>query len=380
MYRIQELSSYFVLLAYLLASSGCVLYDGRPNLLLNWSFDQWCGDAPCDWEVAVGHVRKSGPTWSAGDRGAALLGPETELQQVVSGTWTVDVYHDCWYIDAVVDTDNGDATIELDFGADGTSEWTQQVPVGEWSEVHATLLPPVYYSSVAAIVHKASGSATAARLQLRTAHQEYPGGDGNYAPPCDGPQVVAPAPDGFPCESDDGCAGSTCAYAGADGLSWSDYGSWYSAAGISTTCGGCAEDVECAGGEVCGTDAVAGGFLYRACEAPGNAALAEACAEDAECETGICEAGRCSECREGGETCGCVERVVNGIWRVAHTCEGGSRRAGDRCLMSEDCASGACDGAALSACANDGRTCATDTDCGPADQCVLIGVRDGVCG
>jgi Cys-rich repeat protein len=115
------------------------------------------------------------------------------------------------------------------------------------------------------------------------------------------------------------------------------------------TCGECATDDDCASGEVCGVDSLdkQGVRAARVCSAPKARTLGELCAADAECESGACNQGACSECNathacKGGATCG----VAAEEWLTAEAslCDPGAarRKPGQACTSDGDCLSGTC--------------------------------------
>jgi hypothetical protein len=123
--------------------------------------------------------------------------------------------------------------------------------------------------------------------------------------------------------------------------------------------------------------------VWGSCVSPATRALGEQCLGDAECGTGICCDGVCSECC-GVSSCAdgavCLRRAEADVDddRIPPQCPAG-RASGEACFTGLDCASGECAGDALSICASDGRTCASAADCPSEAECVALGVRDGIC-
>jgi hypothetical protein len=98
---------------------------------------------------------------------------------------------------------------------------------------------------------------------------------------------------------------------------------------------------------VCGVGE-AQGWVVRTCVPPARRKLGEICAVDAECQSGACNEGACSECNgaspcKGGEGCGQAE--AEWLTVEAHVCDPGSgeRKNGQACTHDDDCESGRCD-------------------------------------
>jgi hypothetical protein len=134
------------------------------------------------------------------------------------------------------------------------------------------------------------------------------------------------------CESEAVCASGRCLH----GLPFNN-----------ATCAECEHDSDCTGGQLCGLQVLDGGAA-RVCEEPRALPLGALCGENAQCDSGVCCFGACSECcgdfapcQDGAE---CGSSQVPGA-SAMQLCGFGmqQRAAGEPCGSSRDCASGSCD-------------------------------------
>ena len=130
-----------------------------PDLLSDAGFDLWCGKTLCDWEIESGSVEKV-PTWHEADAGASLVGADVAISQA-----NLDASSDttgCITFSLLADADDGaDLTLEMDFLADGTVEWSAPIPADDWEQVSFHVTPPDWWRGVRFRIRK-SGDARAA--------------------------------------------------------------------------------------------------------------------------------------------------------------------------------------------------------------------------
>ena len=159
-------------------------------------FDDWCGDQLCHWTLVDGQIAKA-PTWHERDSGVELVGPHVTLRQQPNIESVA-----CLEFKVIADIDPAAAVyVELDFLADGTPEWREQLPSAQWQPLTFLVAAPTWYDSVALTIRKESdGHAVLARLEL---------GDGSG---CTGtPISLDNRPAGAGCDTADQCASGTCA-------------------------------------------------------------------------------------------------------------------------------------------------------------------------
>jgi len=363
-------------LAMVLALPLLMAGECEAPLVKDSSFDLWCGDTLCAWQVDAGTVAKA-PTWHQRDYGVELVGPDTTISQLLP-YGSADV--SCIHFDLLAKVDaSASVTLALDFDDDGVTDATQALSTGAWTPVQYRWVTPTYFQSVRMSIRKSGdGQVILARIQASKA-TDCPG-----APPVGALQ----RPPGATCESALQCAAGTCRARplGAELIG--------DPATPRQVCAACAADADCGAGLLCGL-AFSPSFPepYPACVAPPAATLGARCLEAAECATGVCCQGVCSTCcaDAGGPACGpgetCAERPrdANGDpLRAPFQCSpaGGRAAAQAPCLADDDCASGHCTGPAqLNVCAADGRWCATVADCPTPEQnpCIALGVAGGRC-
>ncbi len=333
------------------------------------SFELWCGDHLCAWRTDRGSVRRV-PTWHEKDFGVELLGDGARISQHAS----LDEDAACLRFELTAEIeDHASLILEMDFLDDGVVEFSQIVPSAGWAPLRFDVPTPAWYSGVRFIVRKTGpGRAILAQLDVSKS---------------DGCTTARPSlpnrPLGAVCSAAGDCASGKCEK--GDGFE-------------EPSCSGCATDADCAPGEACGLEAGPLRSLYRACGPKLRHLLGERCAESAECATGVCCGGVCSECCagagpacSGGRACEHVAidpKIV--FLRVPSLCAPGKSTGapGAPCLGGTDCASGRCTGdGMMSLCQGDGRRCTVPADCkgsGPdgatdPETCVALGTAGGRC-
>jgi hypothetical protein len=163
-------------------------------------FDDWCGDRLCHWTLVEGDIAKA-PTWHERDYGVDLIGPRVTLTQQPD----IDSVG-CLEFKVIADIDPAASVyIELDFRADGSSEYRERVPSARWQPLSFLVSAPSWYDAVALTIRKESdGRAVLARLEL---------GDGEG---CTGtPIPLDGRPPGAWCETAQQCASGACSAAKA---------------------------------------------------------------------------------------------------------------------------------------------------------------------
>lgn len=351
-------------------ADSCITND----LLLNASFDLWCGDELCGWVVEAGEVIQV-PTWHELDSGAELRGEYVALSQYAPAGPDEAA---CVEFSLLADADLGaELELQLDFLDDGVVDWQSPISAEDWSATSYKVRTPVWFEGIRFRIVK-RGDARAVIAQVRALGVD----DGL----CSGePVVLHDLPEGVECDTADACGGGYCEQIPYPGST---------ATLEAQTCAACGDDADCGTGLACGLDWSDLVYGHRDCVESGAKALGEVCVSDAECGSGICEASQCAECGDQDPCAdgGACERHLpldvlapaQGLLRP-YTCTGtvGSRLAGEGCLADEDCASGTCQGTGLvKVCDPDGRPCQSDSDCPLVDfgaECVTVAVADGTC-
>jgi hypothetical protein len=287
-------------------------------LIRNPNIERWCGDIPCDWQVE-GEVKRVG-TWHPNDYGVSLVSDDAML---VQENGTVDYRDtDCFNFAMVAKIDKGvKAFLELDFLADGSVEFSQRLPVSDWQRRTFRVTAPEWYSKVRFIIRKQGpGLAILAEISAQTAKGE-----------CSAPPVeLLERPQGAVCSRDDQCAEERACTSGR--------------------CGACDSDASCNDRQVCALQDV-DNTRYKICVDRASAPLGAACDRDAQCDTGLCAEGACSQCAtdsecEEGELCShAVGRPGNSrYWLKLCGAGQSTREAGDACTDNLDCESRDCEG------------------------------------
>ena len=332
-------------------------------------FDLWCGDALCAWKVDSGAIKRV-PTWHRSDYGAELVGDPVVLSQVSKAT-SKDV--NCFQFDLITDQDDKvDITIEMDFLADGTIEYSHPVASDDWVPARYRITPPTWFDKVRFIIRK-QGPGRAVLTQIKVS---------KGADCTDKPIDLKDRPNGVKCSAAADCKSGFCAPV----QQWrSDIGD-----AMVSVCSACRGGTDCTSQDICGVETDAN-YLYLGCGAPKRRPFAHRCLADAECSTGYCCQGICSQCCAGkgcsaNTTCQLLDYNSLGEdysaqilpWQCSPLQGQGS--AGEVCLSDKDCASGKCAGTGqLKQCFLDGRQCKADTDCPLWNACFPMGIAGGLC-
>ena len=352
----------------LFAMAGCI----PEGSLDNEDFDLWCEDGLCSWDIIDGKVEKSS-TWHRKEIGAKLVGNPAAIGQRIA-----DVNRECFRFTVVADVpDNAELLFQVDFMDDdaGNPEFSTPIEASSWERVFVEVPKPEWADVMRIILRKkGNGDVVLARVA-----DERSDTCGKTATPI-------MKPDGVSCETDDECQNGLCGPVALE----DEFGH---------TCAGCDTHEDCADDTVCSLAFRERGEFYLTCGEANGKALGERCVFEAECDTGICCRGRCSDCC-ADEDCGDEVRCEPRDAAYPHQCapKGGLATADAPCLADEDCASGRCendDDEILSVCLSDGRSCNNDEDCPKylgddfiadlldeafdTDACVALGLRAGTC-
>jgi hypothetical protein len=334
------------------------------QVLRDPGFDLWCGEQLCTWKIVRGDARRV-DTWHEGDSGVELVGLDAAISQLSPVTNSDGT---CIQFDFVANVaSDAEATLGIDIYGDGKLEDELQIPTSNWKPLTYKLRLGSPFTGVRfELAKKGRGTAVFANISA-----EIAGG-------CDGLPVIppGPAPLGATCIADDNCKSAMCRL--VDDRS--------SVFGKTLRCVEC-DATSCAAGDVCGVAEPISPALSvpLRCEPAGGSELADLCAVDAECATGICASGVCSTCDPDGTPCGggeaCSIAWIYGPW----VCSPGEARrtSGEACVT--DSASSHCNGGLRNACSTDGRPCGNDTNCPVVDNslipgtCSTVGVTGGTC-
>ncbi|MFT3925939.1 MAG: hypothetical protein QM778_25575 [Myxococcales bacterium] len=323
----------------------------------------------------------------------------------------------CMRFDLIADAEpEAQLSLVLDFNDDGYEEFDQLIPDVRWKSLQFVVRPPTDYRSLRYILRK-KGSGRAVIAQLRVV-EETEGCDGPALmiaaggacttdlscasglcadficstcaiPPEGGPAVASQCIDGSACREDSGCqsgacVGRVCQGCALDGscreLSPCDDASQcaskacvprltFSGVVEATSCLHCNSNEDCGGPSALCTDGVCEVCLLD----PFPKQCAE-CTDDAQCSSGVCEAGLCVDCRSD-EQCGPGQfcRYVNPFDANLRRCSGGfatNLPRGALCDTDSQCAGGLACGAGAGepkrcgvACEVDPNVCAAGTIC-----------------
>ncbi|HEY6560373.1 MAG TPA: dickkopf-related protein [Polyangiaceae bacterium] len=283
----------------ILLTLGAFAVIACDELVSDPTFDTWCGDQLCDWQVETGSVSRA-KTWHSGDDGVELVGSPVSLSQQLrtsSGEMTLRIAAD---LDA-----SANVAIEIDLGDDGALDYSNVIPAGPpWSVQSMTIDLPRSDRRTRLRIHKrGSGKARIGRLSLESGSLFGPAVD-VFLQPCESPATCPTAfcdlqaanQTGFCsfCRSDTDCAQDRYCDRGPD-------------AELPGSCvvrpveSGCTRDEDCPEGTICGADGLDQIALSRLgsaardlltefgeCKALASVAVDHACRADRECSSGIC--------------------------------------------------------------------------------------------
>lgn len=342
--------SRFVMFAAVAALAAC-----GDNLIADPSFDLWCDGKLCKPWKSTGKITRVG-TWHENDYGVSL-GNGATLSQLSDHDRV-----DCIAFEVIADVSaSADMWIEMDFEDDGSSEYKQLVPESHYAKLRYLVATPTWYDNLRFILRK-KGKGRAVLAQIKAQPSDECEGD---------PIPLLDRPLGAECSKAGECMSGVCAHAPAvfqKGLAVGADGK-----GEVRTCSECAEDIDCGKDALCGAGLGDAG-VYRACVPRASLSAGKWCVTDAECGSGICSvpgvlaAGACAECASDDE---CMDDELCGVGTIGgfatRTCIGAPMRAlGDICVEDAECKSGACNEGACSEC-NDDNPCKGAKQCGIAE-------------
>jgi hypothetical protein len=219
------------------------------------SFQAWCGNTLCAWDLEAGRIARVG-TWHPSDYGVDLVETPTILSQVtgrptselldvevldverycsdLAGLYLPDTNDcirqvstsasSCMRFEVTADVeDTAQVMIEVDYGADGSVDHMQPMVASDWEPVSFLTSLPTWPGLVRYRIHKrGTGRAVIAHFGVRLATD------------CVDPVTVDERPLGVACETGAQCAGGVCA----------SIASWQA-------CSECTDDLGCGAGETC---------------------------------------------------------------------------------------------------------------------------------
>jgi len=342
---------------------------GQP-VLEDPSFELWCGDTLCAWQVDIGTVRRVA-TWHRSDFGVELVGNPAMISQLSKITSTDSR---CLLFELQADRDDDTKlTIQMDFLDDGYVDYSHDLVSDNWEQATYTVSTPSWYEGVRFIVRK-SGSGRAVLAHVRVTRSS------DCADP---PLVLKDRPVGAACDVASQCKSGRC-----------EQVSLWGQQNPEGVCSSCGSDGDCTTGEACGLEGDKTLKLHQACGPADRHQLGERCIGDAECATGVCCDGVCSECcQEHGAacpqstTCKLLEWSTLGddyqFQFLPRMCSPGENLgvSGAACLRDDDCQSGTCKGTGeLKTCILDGRRCQVDGECPTWPWvCLPLGIDGGTC-
>jgi hypothetical protein len=328
------------------AASACGV-----RLLRDPSFELWCGQTLCaPWE-SKGEIARV-PTWHPRDYGVELL-DGAEISQLVEADPV-----ECIEFELIADVSaEAEVQLELDFMDDGTSDHSERIAESNWARLRFKIAAPTWYRGVRFIVRKlGTGRAVLAQLSASSSSD------------CRGePVELDRRPDGGRCEAGAQCASGTCSLVPQRFVDVSGKGP----VDDSSVCGGCELDADCARGQVCGVLTSDYG-PYRSCVQPRSAEVGAFCEADAQCVSGACVRalpfvyGTCAQCVEdtgcsAGDVCG-IEVTDGGATRICEPLVAGP--LGELCAGNAQCESGVCCFGVCSECCGEWSPCGDGVECG----------------
>jgi hypothetical protein len=292
------------------------------DLIKDPMLERWCDAHPCDW-MNEGEVKRVG-TWHPNDYASELVSAGAAVSQT---NLEVDSNTSCFAFSLIAKLDRGAcAFLEVDFFGAGSIDFNQRLPESDWERRTFRISAPTNYKGVRFIVRRCEGPGRVVLAELRA---QAANGE------CTTPPIEL-------CESDSEC--------GAD--------------------------------QLCGL--VVNNGLNAECVARASAAFGHVCRTGAQCESGICANGACSECATSadcaaGQRCELAvlsQRASSLHWPYQCGVGEGKRLAGELCSSDSDCVSRACSGAAYSCGVS---ACGEDPSAPCSQPCEAWEVTGGTC-
>jgi hypothetical protein len=144
-----------------------VLAGGCFDLVDDYSFQLWCGDVLCAWDLEEGRIERA-PTWHEADYGVSFVGDPAAISQLVPES---NLYVGCMRFEAITAVDSdAEVRLELDFEDDGSVELERTLERADWENTLFYVNPPIAYAQVRIrLVKYGEGRAVVARLRVRDA-------------------------------------------------------------------------------------------------------------------------------------------------------------------------------------------------------------------
>jgi hypothetical protein len=347
------------------------------------SFDRWCGDKLCNWQLDDGNIERVG-TWSRWDWAVAFTETPTQISQLQ--TRNAD---SCLQFDMIADVSaSARMALRLDFGDDGMIDFEQQIPAAAWRSLSFQVPTPADHGRVRYILNK-QGTGKAVVAQIYVSNQ----------PACSSRPVLLP--DGSGCSAALACESGLCADGQcyrcsergcADGQVCTSSAQCADGLCVAGRCSDCAASHSCPpyktceAGDQCARGRCVSPFVPSSLvEAHGsvreqnNASLSPGqcaeCASAADCPGGTCVNGACADC-EGDQQCAAsaVCRYPDDYDAVGRSCLAPRPTPAPRgalCESDAECADQLRCSAAPGLAQRCGGACRSLLDCTqPGEQCV----------
>jgi hypothetical protein len=261
--------------------TGAALIAACGDLTQDPSFDRWCGDSLCNWELDEGRIERVA-TWHERDYAVHLLDSPTQLSQLSERSSV-----QCISFALIVDAEaSAELSLQLDFNDDRRVDYVRKLPAVRWKRMGFTVHAPEHYKKLRFIVRK-QGKGRAVIAQLHAVESED----------CAGPRVdLSELRPGAPCSQDDQCSSGLCTERRcSDCAADDDCGD--AEVCVSGACSPCREDADCASDQRCAWREASARGAGRMC-VPESENLArvpgELCDSDADCAETDCCGGVCS--------------------------------------------------------------------------------------
>lgn len=384
---------------------------GPEEAIRDPSFQLWCGDRLCEWELESGEIDRI-PTWHEQELGLRFASRDTAISQKLD----IDPGA-CLFFRILADVSPAaNFRLEFDVLDDGVVDQSQRIAVRRFQAVEFIDLVPMWTDQVRLRLIADTGSVRIAQIRAQAIARSECG----LRDPIEVPDrpLGAGCVEGRQCASEI-CSRNVCTLCANDsdcsegevcnrvlaeaGSPLSSHQACVPKGSVaqgepcttSEACErgvcalgrcGCDDETLCPEGDICGTDE-AGRHL---CESPGQETFGERCSIDAECREGTCCQGVCSLCCsdadcEHGRCLSASGRALdepNALPTLPYRCAAlqGSSQAGVSCFVDDDCANGSCSGDdERGICAFGNEPCDADEACGDFNACVPLGFFDGVC-
>jgi hypothetical protein len=333
----------------------------------NPKLQRWCDAHPCGWDAPKDSIKRVG-SWHPNDYAVELVTDDAELSHFNPDITQAQAT--CLSFSLVAKVDAGTRVLlELDFLNDGHVEFSTLIPTSDWELRTFTITTPTWYRGVRFIVRKdGPGRAIVAELAA----------DMTLVGCRQPPLALLDRPDGAACDASDQCTSGICSR---------------------NVCVECNADSDCGSDQICGavtvaeptTDATHARNAWpplrtRTCVARASASFGSICTAAAQCVTGHCSDGVCSECATDADCpqrqhCGLPSSIQQSLtpgWPSQCAPRLSMGAAGNPCVSDSDCHSGLCTGGSFS-CA--GTLCATNRNSDPPclSSCSDWHVTGGTC-